>query len=138
MLKYCVDQWEKNKENLREAFKKQQVGGDYEAFGRIVIENIFPEWRDYKLDAHYYGDYQGDVVYFIHSAEDSCHDLFLSLLSYGSCSVCDSLLNAEDIGEVEGDDARVHDLMELALHFIQNMTHPYYHPWTAMYDECCR
>ena len=134
MLKYCVDQWEKNKENLREAFKKQEVGGDYEAFGRIIIENIFPEWRDYKLDAHYYGDYQGDVVYFIHSAEDSCYDLFLSLLSYGSCSVCDSLLNAEEVGEEEGDDARVRDLMKLALNFIQEMSHPYPDGWNKKYD----
>ena len=67
MLKYCVDQWEKNKENLRQVFEISDIGSDYEDFARLVIENIFPEWENYKLNATYLGDYTGDVVFFINS-----------------------------------------------------------------------
>ena len=63
MLKYCVDQWEKNKENLREAFEKHNCYYDYEVFARLVIENIFPEWKHYELDYHYYSEYQGEIVF---------------------------------------------------------------------------
>ena len=55
MLKYCVEQWEKNKENLRQVFEVSDISSDYEDFARIVIENIFPEWENYKLNAAYLG-----------------------------------------------------------------------------------
>lgn len=131
MLKYCVNQWEKNKENLRAAFEVSDIGSDYEDFARLVIENIFPEWEDYKLNAAYLGDYTGDVVFFINSDSGdygSKHSIFLSCLGYGSCSVCDSLLAACDSEE------RVNDLMMLALNFIQEMSHPYPDSWNKKYD----
>ena len=132
MLKYCVDQWEKNKENLRAAFENCNIYGDYEAFARLVIENIFPEWYNYELDIHFYHEYQGDMVFFIHSNNISRNDLFLSYLYYGSCSVCDSLQAAA------GSEERVNDYMGIALNFIQNMSHPYPSYFTENYDECCR
>lgn len=131
MLKYCVDQWEKNKENLRQVFEVSDISSDYEDFARIVIENIFPEWENYKLNATYLGDYTGDVVFFINSDSGdygSRHSIFLSCLGYGSCSVCDSLLAADESEE------RVHDLMMLALSFIQEMSHPYPDGWNKKYD----
>lgn len=132
MLKYCVNQWEKNKENLREAFETCDIYSDYDDFARLVIENIFPEWKNYELELHYYSEYQGDVVFFISSGDDSRHDLFLTWLGYGSCSVCDALLATAESEE------RVNDFMSLALNFIQDMTHPYPCSWTDKYDECCR
>lgn len=131
MLKYCVDQWEKNKENLRQVFEVSDIGSDYEDFARLVIENIFPEWENYELKATYLGDYTGDVVFFINSDSGdygSRHSIFLSYLGYGSCSVCDSLLAADESEE------RVHDLMMLALSFIQEMSHPYPDGWNKKYD----
>lgn len=134
MLKYCVDQWEKNKENLRVAFKKCDIYSDYEDFARLVIENIFPEWKNYKLDIQYYNEYQGEVVFFIHSDTYCKEELFLSYLYYGSCSVCDALqAAAEEEGEM-----RVNDMMAIALNFIQHMTHPYFNSYNKIYDECCR
>lgn len=35
MLVYCVDQWNKNKENLRVAFENCDIYSDYEAFARL-------------------------------------------------------------------------------------------------------
>ena len=122
MLKYCVDQWEKNKENLRSAFENCDIYSDYEDFACVVIENIFPEWESYKLNVAYQGDYTGDVIFFI-NADSSDYgtksSIFLSELSYGSCSVCDTLQRAAESEE------RVEDFMQVALHFIQNMIHPF-------------
>ena len=119
MLKYCVEQWEKNKENLRAAFENTEYIFNYEAFSRHVIKNIFPEWGDYDLNVYHYGSYSGEVVFFIHSDIWSKEGLYLSHLYYGSCTVCDALLAAEE------SDERVNDLMSLALHFVQRMTQPY-------------
>ena len=119
MLKYCVNQWEKNKENLRKAFETCDIWSNYEDFARLVIENIFPEWKNYKLDIQYYSEYQGEVVFFIYSDILCKEDLFLSWLYYGSCSVCDALQAAAE------SDERVNDFMALALHFIQKMTRPF-------------
>ena len=132
MLKYCVDQQEKNKENLRSAFENCDIYSDYDAFARLVIENIFPKWKNYKLDIQYYAEYQGEVVFFIHSDTWSKEELFLSYLSYGSCSGCDALKAATEISET-----RVNDMMAIALNFIQNMTHPYSNGYIDEYDECC-
>ena len=122
MLKYCVVQWEKNKEILRAAFENCDIYSGYENFVRIVIENIFPEWDNYKLNVTYQGNYTGDVIFFI-NADSSDYgtrsSIFLSELSYGSCSVCDALQSAAESEE------RTEDFMQIALHFIQNMIHPF-------------
>ena len=119
MLKYCVEQWEKNKENLRAAFEDAKDIFNYETFSHIVVENIFPEWENYELNVYYYSEYQGEVVFFIHSDVWSKEGLYLSHLWYGSCTACDALLSAMV------SDERVNDLMSLALHFVQHMTQPY-------------
>lgn len=119
MLKYCVDQWEKNKENLRVAFEKCDIYSDYEEFARLVIENIFPEWGNYEIAAARSGDgYQGDIVFLI-TAETyyDSNTVYLTDLSYGSCSVCDTLMSAAESEE------RVDDFMRVALNFIQSMKH---------------
>lgn len=131
MLKYCVSQWEKNKENLRAAFENCDIYSDYNAFARLVIENIFPEWKNYNVVIAKQGDYQGDVVFFISSNTSgygSMYDIFLAELSYGSCSVCDTLMRAAESEE------RVDDFMRIALYFIQHMIHPFSDPWTTTYD----
>ena len=78
MLKYCVNQWEKNKENLRVAFENCDSYSDYEDFARLVIENIFPEWKDYEVAITKQGDYTGDVIFFISAdTEGTKNDIFL-------------------------------------------------------------
>ena len=120
MLKYCVDQWEKNKNILRTVFEKVDIYSDYEEFARIIIENIFLEWKNYNVTIIKQGDYTGDVIFFISAdTEGSKNDIFLSYLRYGSCSVCDTLMSAAESEE------RVEDFMRVALHFIQNMIRPF-------------
>jgi hypothetical protein len=134
MLKYCVEQWEKNKENLRQVFEKVDIYSDYEEFARIVIENIFPKWESYEVAITKQGDYTGDVIFFISAdTEGSKNDIFLSYLRYGSCSVCDTLMRAAESEE------KVEDQMRVALHFIQNMKHPFSNLYCpSKYDECCQ
>lgn len=134
MLKYCVDQWEKNKESLRAFLERSDIYNDYAAFGDYIIKYIFPEWKNYDVAITKQGDYTGDVIFFISAdTEGSKNDIFLSHLRYGSCSVCDTLMRAADSEE------RVKDLMQVALHFIQNMKHPFSNPYCpSKYDECCR
>ena len=134
MLKYCVDQWEKNKESLRAFLERSDIYSDYAAFGDYIIKYIFPEWKKYDVAITKQGDYTGDVIFFISAdTEGSKNDIFLSHLRYGSCSVCDTLMRAADSEE------RVKDLMQVALHFIQNMKHPFSNPYCpSKYDECCR
>ena len=131
MLKYCVDQWEKNKENLHQAFNDCDIYRDYEEFARIIIRSVFPEWTDYDVIIMKQGDYTGDVIFFISAdTEGSKNDIFLSYLRYGSCSVCDTLMRAAESEE------RVEDQMRIALHFIQDIKHPFsnsYNP--SKYDE---
>ena len=132
MLKYCVDQWEKNKENLRQAFNDCDIYSDYEEFARIIIRSIFPEWVDYDVLITKQGNYTGDVIFFISAdTEGSKNDIFLSYLRYGSCSVCDTLMRAAESEE------RVEDQMRIALHFIQNMKH-HFSCSDNKYDECCQ
>ena len=131
MLKYCVDQWEKNKNILRMVFEKVDIYSDYEEFAHIIIENIFPEWESYEVAITKQGDYTGDVVFFINSNTSeygSMYDIFLTELRYGSCSVCDTLMRAAESEE------RVEDFMRIALHFIQNMIHPFPNLWIDIYD----
>lgn len=135
MLKYCVNQWEKNKGALRKVFETCDIWSDYEDFARLIIENIFPEWENYKLNVAYQGDYTGDVIFFINADSSDCGtkiDIFLSYLRYGSCSVCDALQRAAESEE------RVEDFMRVALHFIQNMIHPFIGPYECglhKYDQ---
>ena len=120
MLKYCVDQWEKNKESLRAFLERSDIYSDYAAFGDYIIKYIFPEWKNYDVAITKQGDYTGDVIFFISAdTEGSKNDIFLSHLRYGSCSVCDTLMRAAESEE------RVEDFMRIALHFIQNMIRPF-------------
>ena len=134
MLKYCVDQWEKNKENLHAFLERSDIYSDYAAFGDYIIKYIFPEWKNYEVAITKQGDYTGDVIFFISAdTEGTKNDIFLSYLRYGSCSVCDTLMRAAESEE------KVEDQMRVALHFIQNMKHPFSNPYCpSEYDECCR
>lgn len=124
MLKYCVDQWEKNKENLRAFLERSDIYSDYAAFGDYIIKYIFPEWENYDVAIAKQGDYIGEVIFFISAdTEGSKNDIFLSYLRYGSCSVCDTLMCAAESEE------RVEDQMRIALHFIQNIVHPFLGPY---------
>lgn len=130
MLKYCIDQWSANKENLRKELRYAYIYS-WQGFAEIIVRNIFPNWSE-KVTAISFGDYQGETVFIMTSKElEDKTGLFMSYMYYGSCSVCDALQSA---CEEEGEE-RLNCLMTLALHFIQKITHPYPSPWIDFYDK---
>lgn len=133
MLKYCVDQWEKNKENLREAlkqfdFRNEQM--DYKVLMSLVITHILEDkWDSKNFTIIDDGDYQGTLLFIIPEKiyQPTEGDYLMTYVWYGSCSCCDTMQNI--LYESESNTIKVEDLMNLALHMVQRMIHPFAHHW---------
>ena len=69
MLKYCVDKWEKNKENLREAiegFHYYKEDMSYKALMSLIITHILEDkWDSKNFTTIDDGDYQGTLLFVI-------------------------------------------------------------------------
>ena len=136
MLKYCVDQWEKNKENLRKAleqfdFRNEQM--DYEVLMSLVITHILEDkWDSENFIMVDDGDYQGNLLFIIHEKiyQPSEEHYLITYVKYGSCSCYDTMQ-----GILYESDTKVEDLMTLALHMIQRMIHPFTYSWQEKFYE---
>lgn len=130
MLKYCVEQWEKNKENLREAlkqfdFRNEQM--DYKVLMSLVITHILEDkWDSKNFTMVDDGDYQGTLLFIIPEKiyQPTEGDYLMTYVWYGSCSYCDTMQRI-----LYESDTKVEDLMTLALHMVQRMIHPFAHHW---------
>lgn len=125
MLKYCVDQWEKNKENLREAiegFKYYKENMSYKALMSLIITHILEdEWDSENFTTIDDGDYQGTLLFVIPKRcyQPNACSYLMTYVEYGSCSCCDTML------AILGSKTMVDDLMTLALHMVQRMVRPF-------------
>ena len=125
MLKYCVDQWEKNKGNLREVlehfdFDKEIM--DYKVLMSLIIAHILEDkWDSENFTTIDDGDYQGTLLFVIPERcyQPNAGNYLMTYVEYGSCSCCDTML------AILGSDTMVEDLMTLALHMIQRMICPF-------------
>ena len=126
MLKYCINQWEKNKENLREAleqfdFHNEQM--DYKVLMSLVITHILENrWDSENFTMIDDGDYQGTLLFVIPEKkyQPTEGDYLMTYVEYGSCSYCDTMQCI-----LYESDTKVEDLMTLALHMIQHIIHPF-------------
>ena len=125
MLKYCVDQWEKNRENLREALEQFDFDKDYISY-KVLMSLIITHILEDKWDSEDFttiddGDYQGTLLFVIPERcyQPNAGNYLMTYVEYGSCSCCDTML------AILGSDTMVEDLMTLALHMIQHMIHPF-------------
>lgn len=125
MLKYCVDQWEKNKENLREALEQFDFDKDYMSY-KILMSLIITHILEDKWDSENFttiddGDYQGTLLFVIpeRTYQPGAGNYLMTYVEYGSCDCCDTML------AILGSDTMVEDLMTLALHMIQHMIRPF-------------
>ena len=125
MLKYCVDQWEKNKENLREALEQFDFDKDYMGY-KVLMSLIITHILENKWDSENFttiddGDYQGTLLFVIPERcyQPNAENYLMTYVEYGSCSCCDTML------AILGSDTMVEDLMTLALHMIQHMISPF-------------
>ncbi len=113
------------KERIRET-----PPGDYESIVRIVIETISNgeaeygdrEWPDperiHSIDD---GDYQGTLVFVIAATGYQPYTYWCTLVSYGSCSGCDTLQAIRCYSDEPLDDEQVQDYWTLALHVAQRL-----------------
>lgn len=130
MLKYCVEQWEKNKENLREVLKQFDFSNeemDYKVLMSLVITHILEDkWDSKNFTMVDDGDYQGTLLFIIPEKiyQPTEGDYLMTYVWYGSCSYCDTMQNI-----LYESNTKVEDLMNLALHMIQRMIHPFAHHW---------
>lgn len=130
MLKYCAEKWNENKHYLRETleqfdFRNEQM--DYKVLMSLVITHILEDkWDSENFTTIDDGDYQGTLLFVIpERCYQPCAGSYLmTYVEYGSCSYCDTMLNI-----LYESDTKVEDLMTLALHMIQRMTHPFTSSW---------
>lgn len=140
MIKFCLEQWEKNKGALREAIEKEfTTNDDYEKLMRLIVKHVFNDaGEDDVYDAENVtvvdnGNYQGTLLFVIpqSSYQPSEYEYLLSYIGYGSCSGCDALLRAQS--NYSDDDYKkfnnVDDVMSIALNIVQNTIKPYNTGW---------
>lgn len=146
MIKFCVQQWDKNKgeleKHIREVYMEDHGWIDYKELVQKVVTFIFNDDESHRTeyDAERIteindGDYQGTLLYMIprKTYQPGEDDYLLTYVNYGSCSGCDTLQSVcEDNGETF-----VKGMMDLSLHLIQNTTKPFNKGWShdEEYDE---
>lgn len=131
MHKFFVDAWEHNKNKLENYFRthKQEEYGSYEDILKKTIELCFNKYKDNdfnseKVESVDFGDYQGTLIFLftIDTYQPSTDETYITSVSYGSCSGCDTL---QSICDYESDqlpnEEQVNDYMTLALHIVQNI-----------------
>lgn len=110
MIKFCKDQWDANRERLEEALKgdTQLNKCDYKYLLSLVVEHILNPglasfehgWSARNITVIDDGDYQGTLMFLIPKDyyQPSESDYLLTFVSYGSCSVCDTLIGNPRLG----------------------------------------
>lgn len=140
MLKYCLDQWNKNKERLEAALEKDENLDwcDYDHLVKLVVDNILNDETSVQRDALDSkkitvvddGDYQGTLLFIIpFSCYQPCeYEYLMTYVNYGSCSGCDTLQSIH--GEGEGITPRkLKGFMTLCKDLVTNMVKPYNCGW---------
>lgn len=154
MIKFAIEQWDKNKDRLKEDINNNIEAyntGDYKTIVEKVTEFIFNDLEDSNedYDSGYdfkkiteidNGDYQGTLLYLIpeNTYQPDEAEYLMTYVGYGSCSGCDTLQAIEmweydkedDPEEYEKDKERfIKDIMSLSLDLVQNTIKPYNTGW---------
>ena len=126
MLKYCINKWDENYGKLKKAIQELDGYISYTELMRLVVKHIFgDEWDEKEITVIDNGDYQGTIIFAFHKKtyQPYASQYLMTYISYGSCSLCDALEAA--FFENESEEETVLDLMNICLHLIQNMRHPF-------------
>lgn len=144
MLKFCVEQWNKNKDKLMEDIKNNYVeynNSNYINLVKKVVDIIFNEGNNsyYQFDSKNIteidnGDYQGTLLYMIpkKTYQPSEDEYLMTFVNYGSCSGCDTLqaIQTWNFGDEEvASNEFIDDMMALCLNLVQNTIKPYNSGW---------
>ncbi len=135
MIPELIQQWEENKEKLREYFKshKQDLYSDYEEIVKLCFTIACPLFNPNdtyssldnfdigKMTVIDNGDYQGTQLFIIprETYQPCFSDYIITHNEYGSCSGCDILQAIAGYDYGLPTDSQVEDYMTLCLHIIQ-------------------
>lgn len=143
MIKFCLDQWNKNKQKLEEVLRNATNLNEcnYKDLVELITEHILnDEYAEYgesfnkegitEIDD---GDYQGTLLYLIPvNTYQPCESEYLmTFVGYGSCSGCDTLQNIQHYWSEDGklEEHQVKEFMALCKDIITNMIKPYNTGW---------
>ena len=131
MIKYFVKQWEDCKEEVREYFKthkQSEYATNYEDILGAVLNCINSHngreiFNTEKLETIDYGDYQGTLIitFCEETYQPNENETYYTVVGYGSCSGCDTLLAISEYEDGYPNEEQVNDYMALALHLIQRI-----------------
>ena len=154
MLKYCLEQWDKNKNKLEESLSKNRELNecDYETLVELTFDVIFNTDVEYGMELDIEniiyidnGDYQGIQLYLIpfKTYQPSEYECLMTFVNYGSCSGCDTLQsiqsNRYDDDNYNDDNVvptatQLKDYMALCEDLISNTIKPYNSGWRENED----
>lgn len=142
MIKFCVEQWDKNKDVLREYLKSRTDlnSCSYLDLVKAVVEHIFnrnadllcyDEYNADKITEIDNGDYQGTLIFLIprNTYQPDESEYLMTYVGYGSCSVCDTLQRIQEWDDGPLSTSQLDDFMRLCKHLVQNTIKPYNHGW---------
>lgn len=149
MIKYCVQKWNKNKDKLEAAIRKdvELNGCNYSYLVELIVKYILNDeengyidtWNHKRITVIDDGDYQGTEIFLIPSGsyQPGPDNYLMTYVYYGSCSGCDTLMSIQDYYEDDKvpTESQVKDYMTLCLHLIQNMIKPYKGIWSDEDEE---
>lgn len=126
MIKQFVDKFLANKAQLEAVFAKTHPGC-YKSLVKSVIELLADENEYNGLDPERIhiiddGNYQGTLVFVIGASGYQPDKYWYIKVSYGSCSVCDTLQGIESIERGDTpNEKQIKDYMTLALHIVEGL-----------------
>lgn len=112
--------------SLRDFFREQYGQPGYDDLVKLVIETIadpvgYDEPDPTRITCIDHGVYQGTQLYIIAAQNYQPSRFWYTLVSYGSCSGCDTLKSILPWDNDEVDDKVIDDLYILCLHIVQKL-----------------
>jgi len=125
MIAKFVQRFEENKDDLRANLSKKHPESYFDVVQAVVrILSDEESWdspdptRIHLIDD---GDYQGTLVFVIGSKGYQPSNYWSVLVSYGSCSGCDTLQSISGYSDDPPTQYQVDDYMTLAMHVVQKL-----------------
>ncbi len=141
MLKYCLDKWNANKDELEDYFRKTDslYDAEYKDLVKLVITHILNPgtsnydymWNPDAITEIDNGDYQGTLLYLIpaDAYQPNEYEYLMTFVNYGSCSGCDTLQSISPYEYRPLTDDEVKDYMTLCKDIVANIVKPYNGGW---------
>ena len=124
MIQEFVDRFESNKATLAARFAEQHPQSYAELVNAVVSVVAGDDYGHMDVSRIHEindGDYQGTLVYVIAGSGYQPSNYWYVMVSYGSCSGCDTLQAIAGYTDDKPTQRQVDDYMTLALHIVQGL-----------------